>query len=109
MLRGDAIGSSGPAADLAEQMGLYGWLIGDWAMEATVHANDSPLYKSRGSIHFGWVRTYGFSRDFSMERRCESMIPAGRLTYNLERSGKAAFFSADWPGSRGGHHSRGTQ
>ena len=40
--------SAGPAADRADKMDLYGWLIGDWVMEATVH-------KDRGEIHFAWA------------------------------------------------------
>src|SRR5262249_46165115 len=29
--------ANGPAQDRREKMGLYGWLIGDWTMEATIH------------------------------------------------------------------------
>jgi hypothetical protein len=44
-----------PAPDRAEGMGLYGWLIGDWAMEAVVHADDGTRHAAKGEIHFGWV------------------------------------------------------
>ena len=47
--------SAGPAADLADKMDLYGWLIGDWVMEATVHKDDGSVHKGRGQIHFVWA------------------------------------------------------
>lgn len=36
-------------------MALYGWLIGDWEMDATVFADDGTEHTGRGEIHFGWV------------------------------------------------------
>jgi hypothetical protein len=36
-------------------MGLYGWLIGDWTMEATLHLGDGNTHVGHGEIHFGWV------------------------------------------------------
>ena len=36
-------------------MGLYGWLIGQWEMDAIVHLDDGSQHKGRGEIHFGWV------------------------------------------------------
>ena len=36
-------------------MSLYGWLIGDWTMEATVHLNDGTRHYGHGEIHFSWV------------------------------------------------------
>ena len=50
-----ALHTGGPAADRAGKMGLYGWLIGDWEMDAVVHADDGTAHKGRGEIHFGWV------------------------------------------------------
>jgi len=47
--------ADGPAADRADKMQLYGWLIGDWDMDCTVHRDDGSVYKERGEIHFGWV------------------------------------------------------
>ena len=32
----EALHTDGPAADRAGKMGLYGWLIGDWEMDAVV-------------------------------------------------------------------------
>src|SRR5215470_6417731 len=50
-----ALHSQGPAADRARQLELYGWLIGDWVMDATVHKDDGTIHKGSGEIHFGWV------------------------------------------------------
>jgi hypothetical protein len=44
-----------PAADRAGKMGLYGWLIGQWEMDAVVIADDGAKHSGRGEIHFGWV------------------------------------------------------
>jgi hypothetical protein len=44
----------GPAPDRREKMGLYGWLIGRWAMDATVCGDDGPQ-RGTGEIYFGWV------------------------------------------------------
>src|SRR5215204_1995954 len=51
----EALHTGGPAPDRAGKMGLYGWLIGDWEMDAVVHADDGTAHKGRGEIHFGWV------------------------------------------------------
>ena len=50
-----ALHSGGPASDRPGQMGLYGWLIGDWDMDATVFLDDGTQHKGKGEIHFGWV------------------------------------------------------
>ena len=50
-----ALHSEGPADDRASQLQLYGWLIGDWVMDATVHREDGTTIKRAGEIHFGWV------------------------------------------------------
>jgi hypothetical protein len=47
--------ADGPAADRAGKMGLYGWLIGRWEMDAIVYADDGTKHSGRGEIHFGWV------------------------------------------------------
>jgi catechol 2,3-dioxygenase-like lactoylglutathione lyase family enzyme len=47
--------SAGPAADRVEKMALYGWLIGDWTMDATMYADDGSTHPAHGSVHFGWV------------------------------------------------------
>ncbi len=51
----DTLDSDGPAPDRAEKMKLYGWLIGRWTMEATVHFDDGRRHQGPGEIHFGWV------------------------------------------------------
>lgn len=50
-----ALQSSGPAADRADKMGLYGWLVGDWEMDAVLFPEDGPERKARGEIHFIWA------------------------------------------------------
>ena len=50
-----ALHADGPAADRAGKMQLYGWLIGNWKMDATVHADDGTTHKGQGQIHFAWV------------------------------------------------------
>lgn len=50
-----ALVSPGPATDRAEQMKLYGWLIGDWVFDATVHLDDGTTHTGRGEIHFAWA------------------------------------------------------
>src|SRR5512144_931333 len=47
--------TDGPAPDRSEKMGLYGWLIGSWEMDAVVHVDDGTVHKGPGEIHFGWV------------------------------------------------------
>ncbi len=51
----DALHSSAPAADRAEKMGLYRWLIGDWAMHGVIHGDDGSRHEGKGEIHAGWV------------------------------------------------------
>jgi hypothetical protein len=47
--------SVGPAADRADKMALYGWLIGDWRFDATVHKDDGSTHTGEGEIHFVWA------------------------------------------------------
>lgn len=51
----DALHSSTPAADPADKLGLYGWLIGQWDMDAVVHLGDGTVHNGQGEIFFGWV------------------------------------------------------
>ncbi|HYD07674.1 MAG TPA: hypothetical protein VEC60_18200 [Reyranella sp.] len=51
----DALQAKGPAADRADKMGLYGWLIGAWEMDVLVHTANEADYRAKGEIHFGWV------------------------------------------------------
>jgi hypothetical protein len=50
-----ALHSCGPAPDRAEQMKLYGWLIGNWTMDAKVYRDDGAEHEGKGEIHFGWA------------------------------------------------------
>jgi hypothetical protein len=47
--------SSGPASDHADKIGLYGWLVGDWTMDAVMHAPDGGIHERRGEISAAWV------------------------------------------------------
>jgi hypothetical protein len=47
--------ADGPAADRADKMRLYGWLIGGWEMDAVVHMDDGRKHTGRGEIRFGWA------------------------------------------------------
>jgi hypothetical protein len=51
----DALVNDGPAADRADKMKLYGWLIGSWTMDATVHLDDGSRHQGAGEIYFGWA------------------------------------------------------
>lgn len=51
----DALHSAGPAADRADKLKLYGWLIGPWTMDATVYRDDGTRHQGAGEIHFGWA------------------------------------------------------
>jgi len=50
-----ALHSTGPAPDRADKLNLYGWLIGDWSMDAVVYRDDGTEHHGSGEIHFGWV------------------------------------------------------
>lgn len=50
-----ALHTDRPAPDRADKMALYGWLIGDWAMDAVMHDVDGTTRTGSGEIHFGWV------------------------------------------------------
>jgi hypothetical protein len=51
----DALHTNSPALGRADRMGLYGWLIGSWQMDAAVHRDDGTRHHGAGEIHFGWV------------------------------------------------------
>jgi hypothetical protein len=51
----EALHSSAPAADRADRMQLYGFLIGDWQMHGTIHKDDGTTQNGKGAIHAGWV------------------------------------------------------
>ena len=51
----NALHSDRPAPDRADEMALYGWLVGRWDMDAVFHNDDGTTHRGRGEIHFGWV------------------------------------------------------
>ena len=51
----DVLHSSAPAADRADKMGLYGWLVGSWETDITAHEESGASLTCRGEIHAGWV------------------------------------------------------
>jgi len=51
----DTLHAAGPAADRADKLGLYGWLIGEWTMQAVIDRDDGTRFHGTGAIHFGWV------------------------------------------------------
>jgi hypothetical protein len=51
----EALNTDHPAHDRADRMGLYGWLIGRWGMDAVIYKDDGTKHTDRGEIHFGWV------------------------------------------------------
>lgn len=51
----DALHTDRPAPDRADKMGLYGWLIGNWTMDAVLYGDDGSEHRGPGEIHFSWV------------------------------------------------------
>jgi hypothetical protein len=51
----DALHTFGPSADRADQMKLYGWLIGRWTMDVVVHQHDGSKRSMHGFVSAGWV------------------------------------------------------
>ncbi|MGH7118018.1 MAG: hypothetical protein ACREFP_03325 [Acetobacteraceae bacterium] len=47
--------ADGPAPDRVDQMGLYGWLIGTWEMNAVMHTPDGATHEREGEIAFVWA------------------------------------------------------
>jgi len=51
----DALSASGPAADRADKMALYGWLVGSWDLEVTEFPENGRPFARPGEWHFGWA------------------------------------------------------
>jgi hypothetical protein len=51
----NALHADGPAPELAGKLGLYGWLVGDWEMDAHRPLPHGKVARGKGEIHFGWV------------------------------------------------------
>lgn len=52
---GSALLSSTPAPDRADQLALYGWLVGSWSMDAVIHRDDGTRFEGKGEIHAAYV------------------------------------------------------
>jgi len=50
-----ALHADRPAADRADKMALYGFLVGRWDMDTVIHMDDGTAHRGRGEIHAGWV------------------------------------------------------
>ncbi|MGJ4940032.1 hypothetical protein ACQR1W_05610 [Bradyrhizobium sp. HKCCYLS1011] len=51
----DALGATGPSADRAGKMDLYGRFIGSWELDVTHFPENAPARRRNGEWHFGWV------------------------------------------------------
>lgn len=51
----DALASNGPAADRADKLALYAWLVGSWELDAVLRRPDGSTEQKRGFISAGWV------------------------------------------------------
>lgn len=49
------LSSAGPAIDRADKMGLYGWLVGQWSIDAIRHTDDGKSHNASGKIWADWV------------------------------------------------------
>ncbi len=47
--------SAGPAADRADKLALYAFLVGDWETRIVAFEEDGTRHESRGEIHAAWV------------------------------------------------------
>ena len=47
--------SRGPAADRADKLQLYAFLVGHWELRVVGYAEDGTRQESRGELHAGWV------------------------------------------------------
>jgi hypothetical protein len=47
--------ADGPAADRVEKMQLYGWLVGDWRLDAVYHDGNGQRQRTTGEAHFTWA------------------------------------------------------
>lgn len=76
----DALHSDRPAADRADKMSLYGWLVGSWESEIIAHEESGARHNHRGEIHAGWVLEGRALQDVWItpprsERRADAPLP----------------------------------
>jgi hypothetical protein len=75
-----ALHSDGPAADRADALALYAFLVGDWETRIVAYEADGTRHESRGEIHAGWVLEGRAIQDVWMtppraERRAGQPLP----------------------------------
>jgi hypothetical protein len=51
----EVLHTDGPAADRANKMALYGFLIGSWETDLVTYEPSGAKHTARGEIHAGWV------------------------------------------------------
>ena len=44
----------GRAPDIPAEDDIYGWLVGSWEQELTVHDPDGSVRRTAGEAHFSW-------------------------------------------------------
>lgn len=76
----DVLHSDRPAADRADEMGLYGFLVGSWSTDIIAHEENGARHTNRGEIHAGWVLEGRALQDVWMipprsERRADAPLP----------------------------------
>jgi hypothetical protein len=104
--------SNGPASDRADKMGLYGWLIGAWTMDAVMHAPNGETHERPGEIGFAWVlqgraiQDVWMLPDFFYGTTLRVYDP-GIDAWHILWSDPLRLQSTDWPGARTGHRPAG--
>jgi hypothetical protein len=76
----EALHSPAPAADRADRMGLYGFLVGSWETDILAFEESGARHGYRGEIHAGWVLEGRALQDVWMippraERRAGAPLP----------------------------------
>ena len=51
----EGLGAAGPVPELAEQLNLFGWLVGDWEFDWTGYNLDGSTRMAKGEWHFAWI------------------------------------------------------
>ena len=52
---GGALGATGPAPGLAEELMLFGRFVGAWELDWTGSLPDGTVARASGELHFGWA------------------------------------------------------
>src|SRR5262245_5070620 len=82
----DILHSDRPAPDLADKLGLYGFLVGSWETTVVAHEESGATHTNRGEIHAGWVLEGRALQDvWMLPRRVER--PSGALPHPLPVTG----------------------